>query len=988
MNKLVLGALGLLLIPLFVDASAAANPNLYVSAENPLYNNHFAGSMVIEVVVNDPALSDTDEAKGEPDVTINGKDLRMVQASDGKWYAYFANLEKARAADQIAFETGVPGVGLDFGVFCSKDTTAFGPSFSDSDGIAIPRSTGVTGFSNGNSGFSTCTGTPSGTVINNVVRNPRSINQNSAVPTGQIGLNANAWPIIQLYSFNNDVVIRYNAAGGSQQVALQYDEIPNITMSLDRANYPPGSEVFVTINDIQLNQDPTSRDSWTFSVGSPQGVFYGAFTETGSDAANGGAGLANLLSRLSTLGFEKNGLVSMSLGQVAQLESNGYQATTASDGTTTYTQIVTFVESQPNSAIFENFDFGDDSNIKIKSTAPRGQSANISYNSKSLSIVSGLSTASISLGSAKPAPGQKIPVTITDPDQNINTGARDKLEVFRSSAIIPSLTIGSPATLQNAGSVKIYAASTDPLTGGTSIPSSVNDTNSDLLILNTKPPVANQSFEKISINLGVSATTLQNLLIDTSDGDSGTNWINYDLRSLQNQLGITDFSDTTLSLYFGLTDPTPVTLASAGELTGPKGLIQIDDASVNAIDGKSGTAFLVINFDSSNNSAPQGTILTETDTQPIAFDLFSFGQQNGKDVNNAIYRFELQETSANSGTFTGTAEYAIANQLNQFDASFIANTLKPIDRDVKFFVNQRLVDEKGINIAYSDVADVGLTIGTSSKADIGTHSGAVSLKSNVIRFGHPVTIVLYDPDLNVKHDAIDIYSVIDDPASQNVDTVGTTSGGILLEVLIKDIRFKRCTINGVEYGGLAATGFSLVETGPDTGRFEGVFKMPSQICNKDGTKLISAAGGIIDLKYHDFRDSSGQPNIFGLKTSSASKLTKSDTGTQTSSKPQSSSAKINSKTYTLPEPGKSTQVVLTGKVFNYKPGTKIKFTITDPTEKQHVFYAFATKQGDYKGLVMLKHNSPPGDYSVDVEYQKSNVGKHTFTATKSKTIKK
>ncbi|MEW6043293.1 MAG: peptidase [Thermoproteota archaeon] len=980
MNKLVLGALGLLLIPLLGNASAATNPNLYVSAENPYYNNHFAGSMVIEVVISDLGLSDTDESKGEPDVTINGNDLRMVQASDGKWYAYFANLEKAKAADQIAFETGVPGVGLDFGVFCGRDTIAFGPSFSDSDGIAIPRSGGVTGASNGNSGFSTCTGTPTGSVINNVVRNPRSINQNSAVATGQIGLNANAWPIIQLYSFNRDVVIQYNAAGGTQQVTLQYDEIPNILMSLDRASYPPGSEVFVTINDMQLNQDPTARDSWTFSVGSPQGVFYGAFTESGSNAANGGAGLANLLSNLSTLDFEKNGQVSMSLGQVAELESNGYQASTATDGTTTYTQIVTFVESQPNSAIFENFDFSDNSNIDVKSTAPRGQSATITYNSKSLSIVSGLGTASVSLGSTQPSPGQKIPLTVIDPDQNINSGARDKLEVFRSSALIPSLTIGNPATLQNAGSVKIYTASTDALTGGTSIQSSVNDTNSDRLFLDTRPPVANQNFEKISIDLGISATTLQNLLIDTNDGDSGTNWLNYDFRSIQNQLGITDFSDTTLSLYFGLTDATPVTLASAGELTGSKGLIQIDDASVNAIDSESGTAFLVINFDSSNNSSPQGTISTETDTQPIVFDLFSFGQQSGKDVNNGIYRFELQETTTNSATFTGTVEYAIANQLNQFDPNFIASNLRPIDRDVKFFVNQRLIDEKGINIAYSDVADVGLTVGTSSKADIRTHSGTVSLKSNVIRFGHPVTIVLNDPDLNANHDKIDIYSVIDNPASANVDTVGTTSGGVLLEVLIKDIRFKRCTINGVEYGGLAATGFSLVETGPNTGRFEGVFKMPSQICNRDGTRLISSAGGIIDLKYHDFRDASGQQNIFGLKTSPASKLT--------TAKTDSSTAKISSKTYTLPEYGKSTHVVLTGKVFNYKPGTKIKFTVTDPLDKQHVFYAFATKQGNYKSIVILKHNSPPGDYSVDIEYQKSNVGKLAFTAIKSKTIKK
>ena len=59
------------------DAYATHNSNLYVSAENPSFNNHFAGSMVIEVVVNDSDLKDIDDGIGEPDVTINGKDLRM-----------------------------------------------------------------------------------------------------------------------------------------------------------------------------------------------------------------------------------------------------------------------------------------------------------------------------------------------------------------------------------------------------------------------------------------------------------------------------------------------------------------------------------------------------------------------------------------------------------------------------------------------------------------------------------------------------------------------------------------------------------------------------------------------------------------------------------------------------------------------------------------------------------------------------------------------
>jgi len=963
----LLGALGFLLVP-FLAQVDAANPNLYVSAENSYHKNHFAGSMVIEVVIHDQSLSATGEGKGEPDVTLNGNNIRMVQATDGKWYGYFANLEKAKIADETV---GLAGLGLDFGEFCSRDTIVFGPSFSESDGIAIPK-TGAAGATNGNSGFSTCTSVPAGATVNNVIRNPRTINTNSVIPSGQIGLNSAVWPIIQLYSFNNDVIIQYNAAGGTQSVKLKYDQIPNITTSLDRPKYPPNSQVFVTIRDMQLNQDPTSRDSWTFNIDSPQTVFYAAFTENGANSAAGGAGLVNLSSQLSSLGFDNNGKIAISLGSVAELQANGHQTATVSDGTTTFSQIITLVESQPNSATFANFDFSNVSTIKIKSNAPRGQSATIQYDQKSYSIMSGLADANILLGTNQPVSGQKVVITVSDPDQNVNSGAKDKLDVFRSTALIPSLTIGNPGTLQGAGSVKIYTLSTDALTGGTSVSSSVPDTASDRLVLNTGPStgIANQSFEKLSADTGLSATTLQNLLLRINSGDQGTNWVNYDFRSLQKQLGISDFADTTIQLFFGLTDATPVTLVSTANMTSEQGFVQLPNAAVDAIAAKSGTAFLVVNFDSSNNSPAQGSISSETDTQPIVLDLFSFGRKNNVDIINGIYRFELEETSSNSGIFTGSMEYTIANQLNQFDANTI-KTLRTIDDDVKFFVNQRLIDEKGINIAYSDVAKTGTTTGVSSKTDIRTHTGSASLTTNVFRFGQPVTVVLVDQDLNINHDSIDTYSVIDDPASTNVDTVGSSSGGILLEVLIKDIRYKRCTINGVETGGLGASGFSLVETGPNTGRFEGVFKMPSKICNKAGTALIFPVGGTIDLKYYDFRDSSGQESISSLtKTTTKAKLA------------TPSSAKLDSKSYTLPSPGKTTDVVLTGKIQDYKPGTKIKFTLQTPDGKSTTLHAFATKTGSYKTIIMLKPNSPTGQYTVDIDYLKNYVGKVNFTVKK------
>ena len=110
----------LLIMPLILnlDAEASHNPNLYVSAENSKFENRFSGSMVIEVLINDQNIRDTDQGKGEPDVTLNGKKLRMVQATDGQWYAYFADSTMALTAD--ATQAADSGLGLDFGSGCTS----------------------------------------------------------------------------------------------------------------------------------------------------------------------------------------------------------------------------------------------------------------------------------------------------------------------------------------------------------------------------------------------------------------------------------------------------------------------------------------------------------------------------------------------------------------------------------------------------------------------------------------------------------------------------------------------------------------------------------------------------------------------------------------------------------------------------------------------------------------------------------------------------
>ncbi|MGI0010585.1 MAG: peptidase, partial [Nitrosopumilaceae archaeon] len=675
----------------------------------------------------------------------------------------------AKQADQIA-STGLVGKSLDFGVFCDKSTSAsvLGVSFSETDGVAIPGSDGITGATDGTSSFNACTGSPTtpSPNKNNVVRKATNPNTNSGVPVGQIGIDVDAWPITQLFSFSDDVTVVYNKGGGAQRVDLSYSDIPNISLNTDRSGYPKGAEVFVTVNDMQLNQDPTDVDSWTFNINSTRATFYQAFTETGSNSGNGGLGLVNLNPYLASLGFEKNGNLGMNLGSVATLRTNQYQPSSfVTTGTTIYNKIVTLVESEPNSGIFQSFDFNDESVIGISSSAPRGQSSSIEYNSKSTSIITSDFTASLSLGinSAQFNPGQKATITLVDSDQNLNPGADEDLDVFRSTAIIPALQIGNPVTLQSALNVKFYAASGTALTGGTSIPSSVPDKNSDRLIIDTRS--TSGPFEKVSIDLGITAQTLQDLFIDVPD-DEGTNWINYDLRSFEQQLGITSFSDTNMTLHFGvLPGSTVVQILDTGDMSTGKGIVRIDDADIDTINAVSSSSqvYLVINFDQSSDTTNAATISSETDTQPIVFDLFSFGDRNGQRVNNVIYRAELEETSINSGVFTGTMEYVVINQLTQNDPNLITS-LRLISNEIKFFINDELSDEDAINLAYSDIAKVGVTIGISAKTEIKTQTGSVTLESQSYRFGQPVVVVLTDPDLNTKHDIIDTYNVVDDPS--------------------------------------------------------------------------------------------------------------------------------------------------------------------------------------------------------------------------------
>jgi len=406
---------GLLFTTSFEQNAYAANANLFVSAEHSQFNNFMSGPQVIEVVVIDSDIADTTQAKGEPDVTVNGRILRMVQAVDGNWYGYFADRLQVQTADSISIPD--TQIGLDFGELCTPiSASVIGLiSFTDTAGVAFPT-TNATGASEGLTPLGTCTstGTPTMTIITdgsetydglNVVRKPKAVADPSAslILTGQIGIEENFWPFIQLYDFNptGNVVVQYNKGGGAQSVTLTFDTVDQFAgFSLDALTYPPGSDVRVNMTDIQLNIDPTDEDSWTWgTLSSNSTLFYGLFDETGTNAGEAFPSLnQDIIPFLSSLMFGSNGqlLVVKDFASVPilQLEDNNIQnlsppidGSTSGGTISSVDQPVTFVEQSSNSGFFLNYDNLLNADIDVRCNAIVGDFGVIDYNNDPQNVI-------------------------------------------------------------------------------------------------------------------------------------------------------------------------------------------------------------------------------------------------------------------------------------------------------------------------------------------------------------------------------------------------------------------------------------------------------------------------------------------------------------------------------------------------------------------------------------------------------------------------
>ena len=901
-------------VPGVVPAAHAANPNLFVSAENSQFDNYMSGPQVIEVVVIDSDRNETDESQGEPKVTVNGKKLNMVQATDGNWYGYFADATQAQIADTIVADIGTPGQGLDFGQFCDNGVILDGTGTSSVDfgetvGVALPYAA-----TNSLDGVIPTVAPLCGTLtdaaatnINNVVREAETPTPEAgSVNFGQIDINEAAWPFIQLYNLNptGNVVVQYSPAGAVQTTTLTFDTAQDYaSVELDRSVYGKGMEVHAIITDLWLNIDPTDEDSWTFgtnSGSSAAGSYYQVFDENGNGAGdavpNGVIQLDSddidalmcddncvlFLDIFSSAGTRVLEIQDNDDSDIVDSVGNGLAEDFQTAGDLTAIPPVTpsllgavpvtVTEQGPNSGVFSTSDESDTSSIKIIGDGfVRGQAAEIDYNDSPVSILTGFIAGSVDIQPVDDewSSGEEIPVVVDDHDLNLNSRADEDLDLFNPEIDhIPTLQTGDPITLAGFDNPR-----TSAIEGSATL---------DSITVFPRPNANTEQIERFSdrvflepgsdiptlatgdeLVLTLEDTTFEDLY--DSVGENGVNdfrgvsLINYDIRSIFNNADVD-------SVEVRISDGTANEVVIATDV-GPQELIELTNDDFFDF-GDDSNVVLIFEFTMDSTSA-----IDANTVMPIVVDFFSFGFFDdgvaaADRVANQIIRLELEETADNSGLFEGSLEYTMINQLNILDSETYTN-LSTIADDPTFIVIEDLTDEDSPRVNYLEIIDDGVPTNRADQEEAPSHSGIVSFDSDNYKVADTVYITLEDQDLNVDSDLLEIYTTVEtaDVAFGAVGEAGLPEFsfgplGRLLDVTFDDIAWKTpsgtCDLTGTADTGLDAVTFSLVETDAESGVFKGSFEIPDKWCRADDGSSETTTGLDIEVNYVDFRDASGE----------------------------------------------------------------------------------------------------------------------------------
>ena len=810
------------------DAQTGRNANLFVSAEDATFGNAMTGQ-VVEVIIRDNQIDSLDESLGEPDVFINGNDLRMVQANDGNWYGYFASKSMAEAVDSSG---NAAGLGIDFGVICPNTANiAVGTnnvSFSEADGVALPLTDGATCPGSaaldesaaetlaGNSGF-------------NVVREEKGINSNQAVSAnpGQIGIHSAFWPFVQLYDIEEDntVIVRYDKGGGAQTVSLTYETAEDYdTITSDRATgnapvsaiYPRSAQVHVTITDTSLDIDPTDIDTWTWNTADEE-VYYRVF----DDSSRFVRGVNSTGSGLDTNNPDLSGSLEDLLCDVCMVtidadpQNTGNPVLIVADNTDnriTYngdpsietamvlggtanmlgagSQPFTVVETGPQTGIFVSYDEQDVSSLQTTSDAARAVTSVIAYDDElTITFQGATATIDIDAGDGEWNSGTDIPVTLVDRDMNKNGRSAEDLLVSDPNSIIPTLVTGDPFTLKDGGDSLDYllTAGSQTMSG----PLAVENFSNRAILDPTNTTDISGANATLVVDLNTTAAELKRSInnTDVASNFHGFNYLNVDLSSFGPSNVVVSLLSSQTAVLSNNVLVGGATTTSLATVDDGKGTVALVDDGEGAADDST-TISDIFDLTDAHNIGLQfvingmDPIESDSGNLPFVADFFSYGftddgNSSGERVANQIIRLELEESGVNTSTFEGTLEYHMVNQLSITDQSTYDGVTALGDADGSFIAMEDLTDEDAPRVNYLDLGADGVETQISDQEAAPTHSGEIEFDAETYKVADTVMITLTDVDLNTNSTLVDVFTVVatnsansNDPARDAVGKAG------------------------------------------------------------------------------------------------------------------------------------------------------------------------------------------------------------------------
>ena len=818
------------------------------------------GANILEIVVNDPAFSDTtSDINNGPTVSIGGTSYDTSQAANGKWYLYVVD-------NSIAVLMDADLTGMEYGIKCTSGLGLNGAASIIPSGtnvwaeakthLAVGSTDAGSCLNIDNAAVSTDTTSKDRAKLSNaVLQNAPSLSNHNDKVAGDTnidlgqrghGLNASgygSWPYILSIELSSDNVVSY----GSDSITVAHGNTDGeASISVNNNSPADDTNIHLVVTDPSMNVDPTTADVWEFDLTAASTVASVYFANNGT-----GGGKTVALSYSAPFALKPSELFDRQCVDNCVLTVDS--ATMLIGTSTSGFSNTTMTESGPNTGVFESWDSNGISSLVTKDDIAADTVAIFKYAANSADVIITYNNASIEMEAPDGdwLPGQAVTVRVTDPDLNQNPTVAETLTIGNSSANIPTIKVGSPLTLRNSGD-------NNELNSGDAEANSGVQVGEGTAACNTN---CNTGAGETRYNLTVHNTSdnsdrmriLINTLLDGGDGNSNT-WINvttghtranlvdlpgtvvlnYDVSGPAEKLSSTavavylvDSGENSTNNAAGLLDLVTTGNARAGvvDLDDGSQAIKSRDLTTSPTFGtvaeagsvKVGVAFKI--------SHPSNERLAAGDDFAIAADFCNFDQNNGSLVHNCIYRIEAEETGPDTGVFEGSVNYILLNNSTAAGSNGsssstnqgggkgehdgndhqVENHLTAMKgADVTVVLMDAVSGSDSVRVVYNDTNALQTIDKLGAQLETVTHTGTVDLDADTYEVDDMATITIVDADLNQDSAIRDTYE-----NSSNTFTVTVTG-----------------TANISDASKIATTPMTIIETTADSGIFVGTFKVP------------------------------------------------------------------------------------------------------------------------------------------------------------------